>query len=55
MLRALRSHGVRPDVIGVEVISDELLAGGVPQAAQAAADAARTVLAAVRLGRRLTA
>ncbi len=46
VLRALRSHGVRPDVIGVEVISDELIAGGVPQAAQAAADAARTVLAA---------
>jgi sugar phosphate isomerase/epimerase len=45
LVRALRDKGVRPAVLAVEVISDELVAGGVERAAQTVADAARTVLA----------
>lgn len=45
VVRALWAKGVRPAVIAVEVISDELVAGGVEKAAHTAADAARTVLA----------
>jgi len=48
VVRALRSAGVRPDVIAVEVISDELVDQGVDVAAQTAADAAREVLSAAR-------
>ena len=39
------SKGVRPAVLAVEVISDELVARGVERAARTVADAARTVLA----------
>ena len=39
---------MRPAVLAVEVISDELVAGGVERAARTVADAARTVLAAGR-------
>jgi sugar phosphate isomerase/epimerase len=46
LVRALQQHGVRPDVVAVEVISDELVTSGVDTAARTAADAARTVLAA---------
>jgi sugar phosphate isomerase/epimerase len=45
LVRALRDKGVRPTVLAVEVISDELVAGGVERAARTVADAARTVLA----------
>jgi sugar phosphate isomerase/epimerase len=45
LVRALRVKGVQPAVIAVEVISDELVAGGVEQAARTVADAARAVLA----------
>jgi sugar phosphate isomerase/epimerase len=45
MVRALDRHGVRPTVVTVEVISDELVAGGVDRAAQITIDAARRVLA----------
>ena len=38
-------EGWRPAVLAVEVISDELVAGGVERAARTVADAARTVLA----------
>lgn len=48
LVRALRDHGVRPRVTAVEVISDELVAGGVDEAARRCADAARGVLAAAR-------
>ncbi|HEY3263219.1 MAG TPA: sugar phosphate isomerase/epimerase [Pseudonocardiaceae bacterium] len=44
MLRALRDHGVRPVVIAVEVISDELVARGVDGAARTVMAAAREVL-----------
>jgi len=44
LLRALQNCGVRPAVVTVEVISDELVAGGVGSAAQIVADAARKVL-----------
>ncbi len=46
LVRALWAKGVRPTVITVEVISDELVAGGVERAARTVADAARAVLAA---------
>jgi sugar phosphate isomerase/epimerase len=46
LVRALQQHRVRPDVVAVEVISDELVAAGVDTAAHTVADAARTVLAA---------
>ncbi len=49
LLRALRTRGVRPAVLAVEVISDELVAGGVEHAARTVAEATRTVLAAVDL------
>ena len=45
LVRALDRHGVRPKVVAVEVISDELVAGGVESAATTCADAARRVLA----------
>lgn len=45
LLRALDHHGVKPAVVAVEVISAELLTTGIPNAATAAASAARTVLA----------
>lgn len=45
LVRALWEKGVRPAVVTVEVISDELVAGGVRRAAHIVADAARTVLA----------
>ena len=45
LVRALDAHGVRPSVVAVEVISDELVAGGVDRAARTVADAARRVLA----------
>jgi sugar phosphate isomerase/epimerase len=45
VVRALRDKGVRPCVVTVEVISDELVARGVDVAARTAADAARDVLA----------
>jgi len=44
MVRALRAKGVRPRVIAVEVISDELLARGPEVAAQTVISAARQVL-----------
>ena len=44
LVRALRNHGVRPDVVAVEVISDELVAQGVESAARTVAAAARDVL-----------
>ena len=44
LVRALQNHGVRPDLVAVEVISDELVAGGVESAARTVADAARRVL-----------
>ena len=40
LVRALDRHGVRPRVVAVEVISDELVARGVDVAAQTAYDAA---------------
>jgi sugar phosphate isomerase/epimerase len=49
LVRALSAHGVRPAVMAVEVISDELVARGVDVAAQVTADAAREVLAAAAL------
>lgn len=45
LVRALIAHGVTPAVMAVEVISDELVAGGVEVAARVTADAAREVLA----------
>jgi sugar phosphate isomerase/epimerase len=45
LVRALAAHGVAPAVVSVEVISDELVAGGVNRAARVTADAAREVLA----------
>jgi sugar phosphate isomerase/epimerase len=45
LVRALAAHGVAPTVLSVEVISDELVAGGADRAAQVTADAAREVLA----------
>ena len=44
LVRALDGHGVRPSVVAVEVISDELVAAGVDRAAQTVAEAARQVL-----------
>jgi sugar phosphate isomerase/epimerase len=44
MVRTLQAHGVRPSIVTVEVISDELVAQGVELAARTAADAARKVL-----------
>lgn len=48
LVRALRDHGVRPQVMAVEVISDELVGHGVEEAARRCADAARAVLTAAR-------
>jgi sugar phosphate isomerase/epimerase len=45
LVRALHERGVRPAVLAVEVISDEMVAGGVERAARTVADATRTVLA----------
>lgn len=44
LLRTLQQRGVRPAVVTVEVISDELVAGGVAFAARTVAVAARQVL-----------
>jgi sugar phosphate isomerase/epimerase len=44
VVRALRDRGVRPRVVAVEVISEELVARGIDFAAQICADAARAVL-----------
>jgi sugar phosphate isomerase/epimerase len=46
VVRLLRERGVRPWVVTVEVISDELVARGIDTAAKVAADAAREVLVA---------
>jgi sugar phosphate isomerase/epimerase len=46
LVRALQAHGVRPDLVAVEVISDELVAAGVDTAAHTVAAAARDVLGA---------
>lgn len=43
-LEMIRSKGVSPAVLGVEVISDEVLSNGVPAAAKLNYDATRTVL-----------
>ena len=43
-LKLIRDKGVRPAVVGVEVISDEILSRGVAQAAKDNYDAARAVL-----------
>jgi sugar phosphate isomerase/epimerase len=50
LVRALQQHGVQPDVVAVEVISDELVAAGVDAAARTVADAARDVLGAAGPG-----
>jgi sugar phosphate isomerase/epimerase len=44
MLRALHAKGVRPRVVAVEVISDELVSRGLDAAARTAMSAARQVL-----------
>lgn len=49
LVRALQAKGTRPVVTTVEVISHELVAGGVQRAALVAAEAARTVLAEASL------
>jgi sugar phosphate isomerase/epimerase len=46
LVRDLVRHGVQPTVVAVEVISHELVAGGVDHAARIGYDAARSVLAA---------
>ncbi len=46
LVRALNRHGVRPEVVAVEVISNELVDAGVELAARTVYDAARDVLAA---------
>jgi sugar phosphate isomerase/epimerase len=46
LVRALDQHGVRPRVVAVEVISDDLVARGVDIAAHTAHDTARAVLRA---------
>jgi hypothetical protein len=44
VVRALDRHGVQPRVIAVEVISDQLVAGGITEAAHTVFKAARRVL-----------
>ena len=44
-VRMIRNKGIEPKVVGVEVISDELLAAGVPAAAKANYTGTRNVLA----------
>jgi sugar phosphate isomerase/epimerase len=44
VVRALRDKGIKPRIVAVEVISDELVARGVEVAARICADAARAVL-----------
>jgi len=44
LVRALDDHGVRPEVVAVEVISNDLVAAGVELAAQTVYDAAVAVL-----------
>ncbi|MFC4225023.1 sugar phosphate isomerase/epimerase family protein [Lysinibacter cavernae] len=44
MLRALEQHGATPNVVTVEVISDELAAKGIDEAARVAYTATRSVL-----------
>ena len=44
LVKLMRDKGVRPAVMGVEVISDEILSRGVAQAAKENYDAARAVL-----------
>ena len=46
LVRALQQHGVRPDLVAVEVISNELVAAGVDTAARTVVAAARHVLGA---------
>ena len=48
LVRALADHGVRPRVMAVEVISDELVGQGVEVAARRCADAARATLTTAR-------
>jgi sugar phosphate isomerase/epimerase len=48
LLRALADHGVRPRVMAVEVISDDLVGQGVDLAARRCANAARKVLSTAR-------
>ena len=43
-VRMIKEKGIRPAVVGVEVISDEMLSKGVPEAAKENYDAARDVL-----------
>ena len=43
-VKLMRDKGVQPTVMGVEVISDEILSHGVAQAAKENYDAARAVL-----------
>ena len=43
-VKLIRDKGVRPAVVGVEVISDEILSRGVAQAAKDNYEAARAVL-----------
>jgi sugar phosphate isomerase/epimerase len=47
-VRGLLAHDVHPKIVAVEVISDELVAGGVDRAAKTVAEAARQVLSAAR-------
>ena len=43
-VKMIREKGIEPAVMGVEVISDEILSAGVPAAAKANFDATRAVL-----------
>ena len=44
-VKMIRDKGIQPAVVGVEVISDEILSHGVAQAAKENYDATRAVLA----------
>ena len=46
-VRMIQGKGIQPAVVGVEVISDEVLSKGVPEAAKENYDAARDVLSRV--------
>jgi sugar phosphate isomerase/epimerase len=48
LVRALQAHGVLPNLVAVEVISDELVARGIDVAAETVGAAARKVLAEAR-------
>jgi sugar phosphate isomerase/epimerase len=52
LVRALHEKGVRPRIVAVEVISDDLVARGVDVAAHTCADAAREVLRAAGSARK---